>query len=56
MYHSLSSYLNEILGDGNRVFNLEMQTAAKKELPYRSRYYQEMIDLNSIEKGKITMN
>lgn len=30
---------------------MEMQTTAKKELPYRSRYYQGMIDLNSIEKG-----
>lgn len=44
--------LDVYVEDGNRVFNLEMQATAKKELPYRSRYYQGMIDLNSIEKGE----
>ena len=38
--------------DGNRVFNLEMQTTDKKDLSFRSRYYQGMIDLNTIEKGE----
>ena len=33
------------------VYNIEMQVAAKRNLPKRSRYYQSMIDLNSIEKG-----
>ena len=33
------------------VYNIEMQVAAKRNLPKRSRYYQGMIDLNSIEKG-----
>lgn len=33
------------------VYNIEMQVAAKRNLPKRSRYYQGMIDLNSIERG-----
>lgn len=37
---------------GNRVFDLEMQTTNKGNLPKRSRYYQGMIDLNIIEKGE----
>lgn len=50
-YAAKSIRLDVYVEDGNRVFNLEMQATAKKELPYRSRYYQGMIDLNSIEKG-----
>ena len=37
--------------DKNTVFNLEMQTTSYAELPKRSRYYQDAIDLNIIEKG-----
>ena len=44
--------LDVYVEDGNRVFNLEMQTTNQKNLPYRSRYYQGMIDLNTIEKGE----
>ncbi|MCR5719432.1 MAG: Rpn family recombination-promoting nuclease/putative transposase, partial [Lachnospiraceae bacterium] len=33
------------------VYDLEMQTTSKKELPKRMRYYQGMIDLNLIERG-----
>ncbi len=35
-----------------RAFDLEMQTTNKKDLPFRSRYYQGLIDLNTIEKGE----
>ncbi len=38
--------------DENTVFNLEMQTTKYEELPKRSRYYQDIIDLNLIEKGE----
>ena len=31
--------------DNNTVFNLEMQTTNYEELPKRSRYYQDIIDL-----------
>lgn len=44
--------LDVYVEDGNRVFNLEMQTTNEKNLPWRSRYYQGMIDLNTIEKGE----
>ena len=33
------------------VYDIEMQTSIKGNLPKRSRYYQSMIDLNQIEKG-----
>lgn len=44
--------LDVYVEDGNRIFDLEMQATNKKNLPYRSRYYQGMIDLNTIEKGE----
>ncbi len=44
--------LDVYIEDGNRVFNLEMQTTNKRNLPKRSRYYQGMIDLNTIEMGE----
>jgi predicted transposase/invertase (TIGR01784 family) len=42
-------YLDD--ADGT-VYDLEMQTTREKNLPKRMRYYQGMIDLNLIEKGK----
>ena len=33
------------------VYDIEMQTSLKKDLPKRSRYYQGMIDMNLIERG-----
>ena len=44
--------LDVYIEEGNRVFDLEMQTTDKRNLPKRSRYYQGMIDLNTIEKGE----
>jgi len=35
----------------NSVYDIEMQVSVKRNLPKRSRYYQGMLDLNSIEKG-----
>ena len=37
--------------DKNTVFNLEMQTTSYAELPKRSRYYQDVIDLKKKKKG-----
>lgn len=37
--------------DRNTIYNIEMQTTDKKNLPKRTRYYQGMIDLNIISKG-----
>ncbi len=38
--------------DQNETFDCEMQVLAKDDLPERSRFYQSMIDMNSLEKGK----
>ena len=37
--------------DATSVYDCEMQTTDKHDLPKRSRYYQGMIDLNLIERG-----
>jgi predicted transposase/invertase (TIGR01784 family) len=44
----LDVYVND---SENTVYDIEMQTTKQKELPKRTRYYQGMIDLNSIQKG-----
>lgn len=36
----------------NTVYDIEMQTTSKGYLPLRMRYYQDMIDLNIINKGQ----
>lgn len=51
-YDAKSIRLDVYVEDGNRVFNLEMQTVDRKDLPRRSRYYQGLIVLNIIEKGE----
>ena len=38
--------------DSNSVYNIEMQTTEKANLPKRTRYYQGMIDLGILEKGE----
>jgi predicted transposase/invertase (TIGR01784 family) len=37
--------------DNNTIFNIEMQVENNYDLPKRSRYYQDLIDLNTLEKG-----
>ena len=37
--------------DEDSVYDIEMETTKKKNVPKRSRYYQGMIDLNIIERG-----
>lgn len=44
----LDVYLNDEKGT---IYNIEMQTTNKYNLPKRSRYYQGMIDLNLLEPG-----
>ena len=39
-------------GDDNTAFDLEMQTTPNRNIPKRSRYYQGMIDLDLIGRGK----
>lgn len=45
----LDVYLED---EKNTIYNIEMQTTNKKNLPKRMRYYQGMIDLNIINKGE----
>ncbi len=40
-----------LLDEKGTVYNIEIQTTENRNLPKRTRYYQGMIDLNSIEKG-----
>lgn len=44
----LDVYLHD---EKNTVYNIEIQTSSKRNLPKRTRYYSGMIDLNAIEKG-----
>lgn len=39
-----------IKGD-NTIYNIEMQCSDKEHIPKRSRYYQDLIDLDLLEKG-----
>lgn len=40
----------QMIGD-DTVFNLEMQNVHKYDLPFRSRYYQALMDLDQMERG-----
>ena len=37
--------------DSNRIFDIEMQTSIPDDLPRRMRYYQSMIDIDTLMKG-----
>ena len=37
--------------DSNRIFDIEMQTSVPEDLPRRMRYYQSMIDIDSLIAG-----
>ncbi len=45
----LDVYLDDVEGT---VYDLEMQTTVKRNMPRRLRYYQGVVDLNLIEKGE----
>ena len=52
-YKSKAVRLDVYVADGKgTVYNIEIQTTKKKNLPKRTRYYQGMIDLNIIDKGE----
>lgn len=44
--------LDIYVDDGETVYDCEMQSVLKRNLPKRSRYYQGQIDLNMISKGE----
>lgn len=45
----LDVYIEDIT---DTVYNIEIQATDQKNLPKRSRYYQDMIDLNILDKGE----
>lgn len=51
-YDAKSIRLDIYVEEDDKIYNIEMQVANKEDLGKRSRYYQGMIDLNSIEKGE----
>lgn len=44
--------LDVYVEDSNRVFDIEIQNMNNKELPKRTRYYQSMMDIDLLSKGK----
>ncbi len=50
--HSKSVRLDIYVEDGKRIYNVEMQVVNRKNLMKRCRYYQAIIDLNSLKKGE----
>ncbi|MBR1537092.1 MAG: Rpn family recombination-promoting nuclease/putative transposase [Treponema sp.] len=38
--------------DDKRIFDIEMQTSVKKNLPKRARYYQSVIDMDNLSHGE----
>ena len=52
MYDKKAIRLDVYVEDEDKTYNIEMQVTNKKELAKRTRYYQAMIDLNTIEKGE----
>ena len=43
--------LDVYVKDTNKMYDIELQTTDTKELPERARYYQDVMDLSSLNKG-----
>ena len=48
--------LDIVLEGDDKIYNIEMQTRETKEIPRRIRYYESLIDINSLEKGNSYRN
>ena len=51
-YKSKGIRLDVYVEDSNRVFDIEIQNVLDENLPKRSRYYQSMMDIDLLSKGK----
>ena len=51
-YQSKGIRLDVYVKDSKKVFDLEMQSRNKDDLPRRLRYYQSMVDANALIKGE----
>lgn len=52
-YDAKGIRMDVYVADSNRVFDIEMQTTKKIDLPKRSRYYQSLIDIDMLKKGEL---
>ena len=51
-YQSKGIRLDVYVQDSNRVFDIEIQNSLDENLPKRTRYYQSMMDIDLLLKGK----
>ena len=51
-YQSKGIRLDVYMQDSNRVFDIEIQNSLDENLPKRTRYYQSMMDIDLLLKGK----
>ncbi|MBQ8353376.1 MAG: Rpn family recombination-promoting nuclease/putative transposase [Spirochaetaceae bacterium] len=51
-YETKGVRLDVYVKDSNRVFDIEIQNSKNIDLPKRTRYYQSMIDIDSLLKGE----
>ena len=51
-YDSKGVRLDVYLADSDHIFDVEMQTTRRSDLSKRSRYYQSLMDIDSIKKGQ----
>ena len=49
---SKSARFDVYTGDGKQVFDMEIQTTNKTNLPKRARYYQSVIDMDNLSHGE----
>lgn len=55
-YDNKSIRLDVFAEDSDRVFDIEIQIASHKSLPLRMRYYQSLMDVDSLLKGDMYEN
>ena len=55
-FDSKSIWLDVFVKDTDRIFDVELQATDTKELPERSRYYQALMDLDTLKSGQTYKN
>ena len=51
-YETKGVRLDVYVKDSDKVFDIELQNALDMDLPFRTRYYQSMVDTDSLLKGE----
>ena len=52
LYEAKGIRLDVYVQDSNRVFDIEIQNVLEENLPKRTRYYQSIMDMDLLSKGK----